>query len=98
MSYQSQDGYGTGEPDGVSIDGTGQIIGSFTNGYQQVLGQVALANFADETGLVMVGGNNFVSALVVVKLLSVPPRAVDGNDSGFDSGVVYHRIPYSVVI
>ena len=50
------------ELDGVSIDGTGQIIGSFTNGYQQVLGQVALANFADETGLVMVGGNNFVAS------------------------------------
>jgi len=62
VSYQSQDGYGTGELDGVSIDGTGQIIGSFTNGYQQVLGQVALANFADETGLVMVGGNNFVAS------------------------------------
>jgi len=62
VSYQSQNGYGTGELDGVSIDATGQIIGAFTNGYQQVLGQVVLANFADETGLVMVGGNNFVAS------------------------------------
>ena len=62
VSFQSQNGYGTGELDGVSIDGTGQIIGAFTNGYQQVLGQVVMANFADNTGLVMVGGNNFVAS------------------------------------
>ena len=62
VSFQSQNGYGTGELDGVSIDGTGQIVGSFTNGYQQVLGQVVMANFADNTGLVMTGGNNFVAS------------------------------------
>jgi flagellar hook protein FlgE len=62
VSFQSQNGYGTGELDGVSIDGTGQIIGAFTNGYQQVLGQVVMANFADNTGLVMTGGNNFVAS------------------------------------
>jgi flagellar hook protein FlgE len=62
VSFQSQNGYGTGELDGVSIDGTGQIIGAFTNGYQQLLGQVVMANFADNTGLVMTGGNNFVAS------------------------------------
>jgi flagellar hook protein FlgE len=59
--YQSQDGYGTGELDGLSIDDRGQIIGAFTNGRQQLLGQVVLSKFADPTGLAMVGGNNFVA-------------------------------------
>ncbi|MEE2755905.1 MAG: flagellar hook protein FlgE [Myxococcota bacterium] len=59
--YQSQNGYGTGELDGISIDDRGQIIGAFTNGRQQILGQVILAKFADPTGLAMVGGNNFVA-------------------------------------
>jgi flagellar hook protein FlgE len=59
--YQSQDGYGTGELDGLAIDDRGQIIGAFTNGRQQVLGQVIMAKFADATGLAMVGGNNFVA-------------------------------------
>tara|TARA_B100001093_G_scaffold426996_1_gene421151 strand:+ start:253 stop:1554 length:1302 start_codon:yes stop_codon:yes gene_type:complete len=59
--YQSQNGYGTGELDGISIDDRGQLIGAFTNGRQQILGQVILAKFADPTGLAMVGGNNFVA-------------------------------------
>ncbi|MGC6418180.1 MAG: flagellar hook protein FlgE [Bradymonadia bacterium] len=59
--YQSQNGYGTGELDGIAIDDRGQIIGAFTNGRQQILGQVILAKFADPTGLAMVGGNNFVA-------------------------------------
>ena len=36
-----------------------------------MLGQVVMANFADNTGLVMVGGNNFV-AVPPVKPLLVP--------------------------
>lgn len=59
--YQSQNGYGTGELDGLAIDDRGQIIGAFTNGRQQILGQVIMAKFADSTGLAMVGGNNFVA-------------------------------------
>jgi len=59
--YQSQDGYGTGELDGLAIDDRGQIIGAFTNGRSQLLGQVVLSKFADPTGLAMVGGNNFVA-------------------------------------
>jgi flagellar hook protein FlgE len=59
--YQTQDGYGTGELDGIAIDDRGFIIGAFTNGRQQILGQVAMSKFADPTGLAMVGGNNFVA-------------------------------------
>jgi flagellar hook protein FlgE len=47
--------------DGVAIDDKGTIIGAFTNGRQQNLGRVVMAKFADPTGLVMVGGNNFVA-------------------------------------
>jgi len=59
--YQSQNGYGTGELDGLAIDDRGQIVGAFTNGRSEVMGQVVMAKFADATGLALVGGNNFVA-------------------------------------
>jgi flagellar hook protein FlgE len=79
--YQSQDGYGTGELDGLSIDDRGQIIGAFTNGRQQLLGQVVLAKFADPTGLAMVGGNNFVAT-------SASGEAIVGEARGGGRGAV----------
>lgn len=59
-NFVSQDGFGTGELDGIAIDDQGLIIGGFTNGRSQVLGRVMLARFEDPTGLTVVGGNNFV--------------------------------------
>ena len=61
VHFQTQDGYGTGGLDGIAIDDRGNIVGAFTNGQSQILGKVALAKFADPTGLVLVGGNNFVA-------------------------------------
>lgn len=48
----NQDGFppGTLTTFGVGADGT--VIGAFTNGQTQTLGQIALANFANPTGLV----------------------------------------------
>jgi flagellar hook protein FlgE len=72
--YQSQDGYGTGELDGLSIDDRGQIIGAFNNGRQLLLGQVILSKFADPTGLAMVGGNNFVATAASGEAIIGVPR------------------------
>jgi flagellar hook protein FlgE len=54
---RSQNGYADGTLQSFSIDATGTIVGSFTNGTTQTLGQVALADFNNVTGLERVGGN-----------------------------------------
>jgi flagellar hook protein FlgE len=59
VSALSQDGYPMGELSGVSIDTDGTISGTYTNGEEIVLGQVALATFASEAGLEREGGALF---------------------------------------
>lgn len=55
----SQDGYASGEQNGVNIDANGYIIGSFTNGKQLTLGQLSMAKFTNNAGLLSEGGNTF---------------------------------------
>ncbi|ERJ23483.1 Flagellar hook subunit protein [Campylobacter concisus UNSW3] len=55
----SQDGYTGGTLNGVKVDETGTIIGSFTNGQSFGLAQVALASFTNNEGLQSEGGNVF---------------------------------------
>lgn len=55
----SQDGYTGGTLNGIKIDETGTIIGSFTNGKSFGLAQVALATFTNNEGLQSEGGNVF---------------------------------------
>ncbi len=52
-----QNGYGMGELEDIMIDENGVIVGSFTNGQNQDLAQIAVADFANEQGLKRVGGN-----------------------------------------
>ncbi len=59
-SFISQDGYGTGNLETISVNEEGFITGGFTNGRTLTLGQVALARFEDPTGLNSVGGNRFI--------------------------------------
>ncbi|QIR76024.1 flagellar hook protein FlgE [Sulfurospirillum diekertiae] len=56
----SQDGYSGGDLNGLSVDETGTIIGSFTNGRSFALAQVAMATFTNNQGLESDGGNCFV--------------------------------------
>lgn len=51
----NQDGYNSGEISGLNIDNEGVIVARFTNGQNQVLGQVAIADFANEEGLSALG-------------------------------------------
>jgi flagellar hook protein FlgE len=59
VSTISQDGYPMGDLSGVSVDVDGTITGTYTNGEDIVLGQVALATFASVNGLERVGGAMF---------------------------------------
>lgn len=59
VSFQYQDGYTLGELADLSVDYNGKIWGSFTNGRTELLGQIALARFANPSALVREGNNMF---------------------------------------
>jgi flagellar hook protein FlgE len=54
-----QDGSAIGTLGNFSVGSDGIISGSFTNGLTRIIGQVALAKFANPAGLVDAGGNYF---------------------------------------
>ncbi|MDR2070401.1 MAG: flagellar hook protein FlgE [Treponema sp.] len=56
----TQDGYAMGYLENFKIDQTGIITGIFSNGASRVLGQLALASFANQGGLEKSGDNNYV--------------------------------------
>ncbi len=53
----TSDGYGAGSLQSLSVDQSGVITGSFSNGIKQTLGQVAVATFANPNGLIQQGQN-----------------------------------------
>ena len=56
----SQDGYTLGYLDNFKIDSSGVITGVYSNGTNRVIGQIALATFANDRGLEKAGDNNYV--------------------------------------
>jgi flagellar hook protein FlgE len=60
-SNLTQNGYASGTLSSYSVSANGTIEGSFSNGQNLALGQVALANFENTQGLSLVGGNAFQS-------------------------------------
>lgn len=58
-----QDGGSSGTLTDFSIGPDGTVTGSFTNGKTEALGQLVLANFADDEGLQRVGSNNYAETL-----------------------------------
>jgi flagellar hook protein FlgE len=62
-SSTQQDGTSSGTLTNFSIGADGAITGSFTNGKTASLGQVALANFANDEGLERVGNTDYTQTL-----------------------------------
>jgi len=60
VTAKTQDGYPSGDLLGVDVDANGRIWGNFTNGMQEVLGQVVIAKFTNPEGL-QKNGNSFYS-------------------------------------
>lgn len=56
----SQDGYKLGYLDDFKIDSSGTITGVYSNGTNRVIGQIALATFANDRGLEKAGNNTYV--------------------------------------
>jgi len=69
VRFVGGDGYGAGELASIQFDDEGNVVGAFTNGETQVLGQLAIADFAAPDELMRAGGN----------LFSVSPGSGDPN-------------------
>lgn len=52
-----QNGYRDGELNTLDVDESGKIVGSFTNGQSELLGQIAVAQFRNPAGLLRRGGS-----------------------------------------
>ncbi len=57
-----QDGYATGQLSGLEINSTGEIFARYTNGEALILGQVAMASFANEQGLSPLGETSWAQS------------------------------------
>ncbi|AIS16297.1 flagellar hook protein FlgE [Pseudomonas rhizosphaerae] len=79
-SAKTQDGYATGELTGLSVDGTGNMFANFTNGQNKVIGQVAMASFANMQGLAPNGGTNWKESFASgTAVIGTPDTGVMGN-------------------
>jgi len=61
-NFESQDGFTLGELENMEVDSLGRILGEFTNGQTEVLGQIAMARFANNEGLTRTGSNYYSQA------------------------------------
>jgi flagellar hook protein FlgE len=59
VSSVTQNGFTTGKLIGISVDSTGVVQARFTNGRSTPLGQIAVSNFANPTGLQSLGNTNW---------------------------------------
>jgi flagellar hook protein FlgE len=78
-----QNGYPSGTLSSYTIDNTGTIQGSFTNGQTVPIAQIALATFANLQGLVRNGSNDFLPSLSSgAANIGVPGAAGRGSITG----------------
>lgn len=59
VMFFSQDGYPAGDLEDLSVDSSGTITGSFSNGQNRKLAQLVLANFSNPAGLIKMGSTLF---------------------------------------
>ncbi|MBF8779275.1 flagellar hook protein FlgE [Pseudomonas fulva] len=80
---KNQDGYATGELTGLAVDEGGNLFANFTNGQNKVIGQVAVANFANVQGLSPVGGTNWKESYASgVPIVGQPDTGTLGKIAG----------------
>lgn len=60
LLVREQDGYAAGELVAFYISRTGSIVGTYTNGMVEELGQIGMAFFSNPEGLIKEGGNLFM--------------------------------------
>ncbi|MDB2386949.1 flagellar hook protein FlgE [Shewanella sp.] len=87
-SSLSQNGYTSGELNGIRLDESGMFYGTYTNGQEQLQGQVALANFTNPNGLTPVSNNAWTATNSAgVPVLGAPATGTLGSvSSGYLEG------------
>ncbi|WP_312410849.1 flagellar hook protein FlgE [Pseudescherichia sp.] len=60
VSTNVADGYASAQQNGVQVDGDGKVYATYSNGERMLQGQVVLATFPDENGLLAVSGTAWV--------------------------------------
>ena len=79
----SQNGFGSGSLVNFTIGSDGTILGSFSNGKTQALGQLALTSFANDNGLQLDGNTNFTPTLASGSpVIGIPGTGGLGTISG----------------
>ncbi|MBN1124151.1 MAG: flagellar hook-basal body complex protein [Sedimentisphaerales bacterium] len=58
----SQDGYQAGELSGISIDQSGMVVGTFTNGVKRNVAAIQIATFQNPGGLEAIGDGYFLTS------------------------------------
>ena len=83
VSAASQDGVAASQVTQVSIANGGQITAQFSNGNQQVIGQIALASVSNPDSLIAVGQNNYeAGANTATPVVGVPSTGTLGTVEG----------------
>lgn len=79
----TQDGHASGNLLSFTIGSDGAITGSFSNGQTQILGQLAMATFANSQGIQAVGANSFAeSAASGPATIGIPGTGSRGQIEG----------------
>ena len=78
-----QDGFASGQLQRFAVGTDGTLTGTYSNGRTAVLGQIVLANFANQNGLVDLGGNEYgQTAASGVAQVSTPGSTNHGTLQG----------------
>ncbi len=79
----TQDGFAAGQLTNFTVGTDGTITGNYSNGQTAALGQVALATFANQNGLINLGNNEFqATAASGVAVVAAPGSANHGSLQG----------------
>jgi flagellar hook protein FlgE len=77
-SATTQDGFASGSYQGFSVNGSGIVSASFSNGHTAIVGQIAVATVANQDGLALSGGNEY-SATTASGLITVGTGGAGGR-------------------
>jgi flagellar hook protein FlgE len=79
----AQDGFAAGQLTNFTVGTDGTLTGNYSNGQTAALGQVVLANFANQNGLIDLGNNEFqATAASGVAQISTPGSTNHGTVQG----------------
>lgn len=72
---------------GLGVDSSGKIYGSYSNGDKKLLGQIAVANFSNPSGLEAVGNNRYAATQNSGDFDGIG-QDITSNNGAFTSGVL----------